>query len=1412
MHRSEFKIGFYRLSYKVRNLFLYFTLLFVIIEAIDLLWHYGIVIDNIIPQDLLDKATPYILVLWVLSALIWLAFPAWFNLYFRYIAWWISCRCGVMLKWISSGWRRALILLAGIASVLFMHIIIMDAIQNGHKDLLVSDLLAEMAANYRELLIPEFWMKVIAISALISLISWAYQSRKKIVLLKFANQSGDDKLNATVEGISSVLMNEFTRLINLCKTVDDTDPYTPSSQGTSNGDTISISPNISVSGIGENLKSVVTSDSKVKFAFLEIPIGAIMGILGTTFEGPKLSGSLLKEDGCLVLIANMSGGSINGNWRISSSDLSGEDVLKTDHVGRLAQQLAVRIFTDLEKEHLGTPRWKAVCHYTEGLRAYRETLRTDRSNGPQLRRAEREFILALGEDKKFLYCFYNLGIVYQTLEQYESAFSVLKRSAAPDLPTAFLSKVYYAMAKNHSRIRSIRAKYPDFRQTVQLCEKAISLSPDDARAWDLMGMIKRGLKEQELGGRLQAGKEKGFWNKEIIPLREIAAALAWRKICRCAFCGLEDKAAKSIAITCTRNLAVAHSQADPSSGRPFFRQSIYLSPNDADIFFELAKTLNELGKWKEAASVWEEALKMEQKPEYWSGLALAYSGQYKPNSGWRKFSAKFLPSIFRPYIYFIKNNPKNYALYACRHALDYASEIKKDALVELNEALFKISDQEKRMKNETDRDYQIRLDVLNGDIYAALYDFLNEILKEKFSELKQFYDIEKKVNKEESLNEDEKLTRETVRIKYSPPVLDLLMHIIGQLEKKRDTNKEDELGELFAQISPRLERLYENENESDMASNINKKMVEVQRRFPILVQSIDFFGKLYRNKDHNGKNESVEAYKERLKQLSDEYSGLNFAGALISLQLLSLNNGNIEDLNEAICNLERNNPMEIINQRLHGKLSYALLNQKGLKLSQSLYHAERSVTLDPVDSTNRIYISEVYRSYGSFEEAAEQLEIGFSLDPKDPDFLLRSASLQSEFDPGTKKQEDSKKAFSKYIKSITSSLELSQCKLLKDEEKAENEMLNRSRIHYSLGLAYSDLNEYEKAIHNFIMAKNLMPESKLSHFIAEFGLGETYLYNKSYVECEDLFRTLIKKLEELIKSKNLAIWDEIPREDSIRLKEHLAQLLGIDWAKDANIEEIEKNRTIQIYSEKNCLFLILNQDKSGAILIVDDGRIAYFVAAEYNGKLNIYHKPIEEIASVELAGKEYGYEDISIGYMIGITCLELAFSYSERDANLSDALNLVEKADSYIKCLQDGKGKRQLEAGYADRRAWVLYKQAKLGDGVCDISEAIDSLKQAVGMDANCEYYLHLAMALEHKLQTEEEALQVTDAGKKEIKRNLVLALACCDHAMNLDAKSKFKEEATNLKKRLEDLKTNSLKETDFKDEKKCADQLTGYA
>ena len=86
-------------------------------------------------------------------------------------------------------------------------------------------------------------------------------------------------------------------------------------------------------------------------------------------------------------------------------------------------------------------------------------------------------------------------------------------------------------------------------------------------------------------------------------------------------------------------------------------------------------------------------------------------------------------------------------------------------------------------------------------------------------------------------------------------------------------------------------------------------------------------------------------------------------------------------------------------------------------------------------------------------------------------------------------------------------------------------------------------------------------------------------------------------------------WDNIPGKDNVRLINFLVQTFNIDWARGAKFEKIEKGKVIQASTERNDLFLVLNSEKTKAILIADDGRIDEFMVYKFMAyNLKIYHE------------------------------------------------------------------------------------------------------------------------------------------------------------------------------------------------------------
>lgn len=87
-------------------------------------------------------------------------------------------------------------------------------------------------------------------------------------------------------------------------------------------------------------------------------------------------------------------------------------------------------------------------------------------------------------------------------------------------------------------------------------------------------------------------------------------------------------------------------------------------------------------------------------------------------------------------------------------------------------------------------------------------------------------------------------------------------------------------------------------------------------------------------------------------------------------------------------------------------------------------------------------------------------------------------------------------------------------------------------------------------------------------------------------------------------------WDNVPGKDNGKLVEFLEQKYGVDWARTAKIEKIDKNE-IKISTEKNFLSLKLNTQNTKVTLTINNVKTDEFDVKIENSKLNIY-KDIEQ--------------------------------------------------------------------------------------------------------------------------------------------------------------------------------------------------------
>ena len=82
-------------------------------------------------------------------------------------------------------------------------------------------------------------------------------------------------------------------------------------------------------------------------------------------------------------------------------------------------------------------------------------------------------------------------------------------------------------------------------------------------------------------------------------------------------------------------------------------------------------------------------------------------------------------------------------------------------------------------------------------------------------------------------------------------------------------------------------------------------------------------------------------------------------------------------------------------------------------------------------------------------------------------------------------------------------------------------------------------------------------------------------------------------------------WDEIPGGDSNLFKKFLVKKFDVNWIMTAAIEKIDA-KTIRASYESNFLLLRLNNEKTKAILTIDDGRTDKFTVRIENGETKIY--------------------------------------------------------------------------------------------------------------------------------------------------------------------------------------------------------------
>lgn len=464
--------------------------------------------------------------------------------------------------------------------------------------------------------------------ALALLVLAAHRRRNRLLVCAFKTYPEKEKAAKGAEpvdeepisgtGLASCIQNELARLLDLFRTIDEA-----SISGT--GEVAQVTP--TVLGAEQEstfLEGTVSPEVKLKAGLLEIPVGFLVSTFERLLPAPRLTGSLHKENGHLVLTAMLRGSGYLRNWQVKSSEIADDLSGGPGTIQKMVQNLVYRMVADLLPA-LGSPRWQAVQYYSEGLRRIRPTLRTHVEKEQNLLKAEACFRSALREDETFARCYFNLGYVFmqRSTDACPDAAVTAFRQALKEKPGDVRS--CYAVAQ----ICYENGKYDD---AIWLSRHALHLDPHHAAARNLLALAytrrdekqKRPEEETALPEKIPQAVMNDF---------EIAAADSWRALCKAQWRKRNLLESGDIVRLCEMNFGITCSLKDRHrASEAAFRRALRVRPNDHEICFEQGKARWRAEKWTQAYEsldrVLEEGLDLEDQAALWLYLMSIHSHLY----------------------------------------------------------------------------------------------------------------------------------------------------------------------------------------------------------------------------------------------------------------------------------------------------------------------------------------------------------------------------------------------------------------------------------------------------------------------------------------------------------------------------------------------------------------------------------------------------------------------------------------------------------------------------------------------------------------------------------------------------------------------------------------------------------------
>jgi tetratricopeptide (TPR) repeat protein len=533
---------------------------------------------------------------------------------------WLVTTAGRCRRWLRSGWRPLVAVYILSAVILALHHLLNE------RDPLARFRAAIDAplATFASVAIWFFhgsagpWLVAFGVTAILAALWVAWKVRQTVVILDFANVTGDDQNKAVTAGLARRLMTEISEIAHIFATVSNDPPEF------AYGEEANQAPKLVVDGATDAFSGLKASlaGSKVQVGILSLPLDAIFNAVSTLVRGPRLVGSLQKTDQGLLLEASLEQNGTTTAWRVSSADaeVTGDKAMSPDAVPAIVRQMAYRVFTHVQQAQLGTPIWRAIRCYTDALRASRDAARDKQRQLVYLRRAQRGFFNAYREDQQFIRSLYNLGVICYSQREFIAAYAIFRDAedklasrpssvfgATRRSKAAALAGLHYASAKA-AQGASAKAAQGAARDWIERvaghCRKAIELFPDHALAWNLLGVES--------------------FNPDVARLYfRHSAALAWWNLCQHRFQGSESPAPLRTANLTLTNLAATN--FDKRSGMREIKQAIRLDPGHPENELLRGQIHLRSGQRAAAFSAFESASVMRESSDIWFWIAIAHA-------------------------------------------------------------------------------------------------------------------------------------------------------------------------------------------------------------------------------------------------------------------------------------------------------------------------------------------------------------------------------------------------------------------------------------------------------------------------------------------------------------------------------------------------------------------------------------------------------------------------------------------------------------------------------------------------------------------------------------------------------------------------------------------------------------------